>query len=66
MRMVLLVPSLSCSYHEGSGSLRLREAEGPGCQPMAGGARSMGLRNAEGSRAHGDWSREETRTGLNC
>lgn len=57
--------SLSCSCHEDSGSPRLREAEGHGCKPRARGARPTGLRNAEGSRAHGGWDREVTRTGLN-
>lgn len=51
--------------HEGSGCPRLTKAEGHRCKCTAGGAGPTGLRNAEGSRAHGGWGREETRTGLN-
>lgn len=54
--------SLRALVHRGS--WKLTEAEGHGGKPTAGGARPAELRNAEGSKAHGGWGREETRTGL--
>lgn len=62
-RRSLSAPPLSCSCPEGAGSPRLAETEGHGCKSMAGGAGPAGLRNAEGSRAHGSWGGEETRPG---